>query len=144
MSTVQPPQPSPRGSLKYEMALALSLTAAVLLAMVAAFEILQGIAAVTDEELFAAEVNYTLDLDVTVWGWIHIGLGVVGMAIALAILNGHTLGYLGGIALAFMVALVNFAYLPHYPVWAIVLIGGNVLVIWALCFRLSLDRVDVV
>ena len=34
--------------------------------------------------------------------------------------------------MAALIAIANFLWLPYYPVWAIVLIALNVVVIWAL------------
>ena len=33
--------------------------------------------------------------------------------------------------------IAEFAFLPHYPFWAVLLIGFNVMVIWALCSQLA-------
>src|SRR5689334_6281571 len=38
-----------------------------------------------------------------------------------------------GIALAGVSAIANFMWLPHYPIWAIIIIALDVFVIWALC-----------
>jgi hypothetical protein len=64
-------------------------------------------------------------------------LGVAGFA-----------GILLGVAAVFQVlqglsaigAAVNFAFLPYYPLWTILLIGLDVLVIRALCSLLGSDR----
>jgi hypothetical protein len=37
-----------------------------------------------------------------------------------------------GIVLASLSALVNFAFIPYYPVWSIMIIALDVVVIWAL------------
>ena len=37
-----------------------------------------------------------------------------------------------GIVLAVLNGLLNFLWLPIYPIWAVVLIAINVLIIWAL------------
>jgi hypothetical protein len=116
--------------------------AGVMLAVVAVFEILQGIAAIANDSVFVRGVNYTYKLDVTAWGWIHLLIGVVSLGIGIAIVIGNTLGYLGGIAVAFLGAVANFAFLPYYPLWSLLVIAFNVLVIWALCVQIGGDRVD--
>ena len=38
-----------------------------------------------------------------------------------------------GIAISALSMLVNFLFLPYYPVWSLLIIALNVFVIWALC-----------
>ncbi|MDX6325098.1 MAG: hypothetical protein QOK15_1452 [Nocardioidaceae bacterium] len=116
--------------------------AGILLAVVSVFEILEGIAAIANDSVFLRGLNYTYEFDVTVWGWIHLLLGVAGVAIGYAIVTDHTVGYLAGIAIAFVGAVANFAFLPYYPVWSLLVISFDVLVIWALCSQIAHHRVD--
>jgi hypothetical protein len=116
--------------------------AGVMLAVIAVFELLQGVAAIANDSVFVRGVNYTYKFDVTTWGWIHLLIGLVGLAIGIAIVTDHTVGYLAGIAVAFLGAVANFAFLPYYPFWSLLVIAFNVLVIWALCTQLGRDRVD--
>jgi hypothetical protein len=41
---------------------------------------------------------------------------------------------------AFLSAISNFAFLPYYPLWSIVIIAFAGLVIWALCTQLTDNR----
>jgi len=86
--------------------------------------------------------NYDSMLDTTAWGWVHALVGVVGLGVGIAIVTAHTLGYLAGIGVAFLGAVANFAFLPYYPLWSLLIIAFNVLVIWALCTQVVRDRVD--
>ena len=61
---------------------------------------------------------------------------VIGLGAAVAggfIFTGNIFARSVGIALAALSAIANFMWLPHYPIWAIVIIALDVLVIWALC-----------
>jgi hypothetical protein len=106
--------------------------AGVMLVTVAALQILEGIAAVAKDEVFVTGVQYAYKLDVTSWGWIHIVLGAIGVATGIGLLAGQTWARITGIALAVVGALANFAFLPYYPLWTLVVITFYVLVIWAL------------
>jgi len=129
------------GSTKSHVAAGVAQFAGIMLALVGVLEILQGISAIAKDNVFVRGLNYTYEFDVTVWGWIHLVMGLIAVAVGIAIVYGQTLGYLGGIAVAFLAALANFLFLPYYPVWSLVLIAFNVLVIWALCLQLGRDRV---
>ena len=116
--------------------------AGVMLTVVGVLQILQGIAAIAKDSVFAIGVKYAYQLDVTAWGWIHVLLGVVAVAVGIAIIAERTVGYLAGIAIASLGAVASFAFLPYQPLWSLILIAFDVLVIWALCTQLSMDRVD--
>ena len=112
----------------------------VLLLIVSAFDVLQGGSAVANDALYAAGSDYLYKFDMTAWGWVHIILGVLGMAIAVGILLRATWGQITGIMVASLSMLTNFMFLPIYPVWSAFIIGFNALVIWALCSQLKTDR----
>src|SRR6478736_4587165 len=68
----------------------------------------------------------------TAWGWFHM---VIGLSAAVAggfIFTGSLLARSVGVALAVLSALANFLWLPHYPLWGIIIIALDVLVIWGL------------
>ena len=111
--------------------------AAIMLMAVGCFQILQGIAAIGNDHLFVAGEDYVFSFDTTAWGWVHLVLGLLGVGIGIAILTRRTVGLIAGIGLAFVNMIAEFAFLPHYPVWALLLIAFNVLVIWALCSQMA-------
>lgn len=111
--------------------------AAIMLMAIGCFQILQGIAAIANDDFFVAGEEYIFTFDVTAWGWVHLVLGLLGVGIGIAILTRRTVGLIIGIALAFVNLVAEFAFLPHYPFWAFLLIGFNVLVIWALCSQIA-------
>jgi hypothetical protein len=105
-----------------------SVFAGVILITLASFQILEGISAV---------LKYAYAIDLTTWGWIHLVIGVIGVAVGIGILSGQAWGHILGIAFAVVSALSQFMFLPFYPFWALLLIGMNILVIWALATRLT-------
>jgi hypothetical protein len=116
-----------------------TLFAAVLLITVSALEILEGIAAIAKDTVFVSGLNYVFEFDLTTWGWIHLVLGIIGVAVGLGIVAGQQWGLLLGVLVAFFGALSNFAFLPYYPFWGIVLLAFNGFVIWALCSEIVRD-----
>lgn len=114
--------------------------AGVMLATVALFQILEGIAAIAEDTVFVSGLDYVYELDVTTWGWIHLVVGVLGLTTAVGILAGQAWGYVAGIAIATLGAITNFAFLPTYPFWSIVVLAFNLTVIWALCRQLGAGR----
>jgi hypothetical protein len=120
-------------------ALGVTSFAGVLLVTVAIFQILEGIAAIAKDEVFVKGLDYAYKFDVTTWGWLHLVLGVIGLVTGAAILAGQTWGRLIGIFVAFLGTMANFAFIPYYPVWSIVVIAFWILTLWALCSQLDED-----
>jgi TRAP-type mannitol/chloroaromatic compound transport system permease small subunit len=106
--------------------------AAVMMMLSGAFEILQGLSAIIKKHFYVVGSDYVYKINVTTWGWIHLILGVIILLAGVALLGGALWARIVGIALAALIVLANFLWLPYYPVWAVVIIAVNVLVIWAL------------
>ena len=106
--------------------------AGVMLIMVGVFDIIQGIVALVDDEFFVISNGWVFEFDVTTWGWIKIILGIVLLASGVGIFSGNVLARTVGVILAGLTAIANFAWLPYYPIWSIIIIAVCIAVIWAL------------
>jgi hypothetical protein len=109
-----------------------TIFAAVLLTTVGVFQVLEGISAIAKDDVFVKAPNYVFDIDLTAWGWVHLLLGALAVLIGVSILYGQGWAMIAGIVIAIVSALSNFMFLPFYPLWALVVIGFDVFVIWAL------------
>ncbi|MEU1368314.1 hypothetical protein ABZ454_19520 [Streptomyces sp. NPDC005803] len=107
--------------------------AAVLMIFGGAMAIFQGISAIAKDDVFVTTRNYVFQFNLTGWGWIHLILGIVIVLAGCALFTGALWARVAGVVLAGLGALANFAWLPHYPLWSIVLIAIDVFIIWALC-----------
>jgi hypothetical protein len=106
--------------------------AGVIMIMAGAFQAIAGLVGIFENEFYATTRNYILKFDVTTWGWIHLLLGLLVLFAGFAVLSGRTWGRAIGITLAGLSALANFAFIPYYPIWSLVIIALDVFVIWAL------------
>ncbi|MYY03036.1 MULTISPECIES: hypothetical protein [unclassified Streptomyces] len=107
--------------------------AAVLMIFGGAMAVLQGISAIAKDDVFVATRDYVFQFNLAGWGWIHLILGIVIVLAGFALFTGALWARVVGVVLAGLGALANFAWLPHYPLWSIVLIAIDVFIIWALC-----------
>lgn len=107
--------------------------AAILMIFGGAMAALQGISAIAKDDVFVATRDYVFQFNLTGWGWIHLILGIVIVLAGLALFTGAVWARVVGVVLAGLGALANFAWLPHYPLWSLVLIAIDVFIIWALC-----------
>jgi hypothetical protein len=106
--------------------------AGVLMIMVGVFQVIAGIAAISEDDFYVKAENYVFNLDVSAWGWIHLILGLLVVFAGWALIAGRVWGGMVGIAIATLVAIANFFWIPYYPFWSILTIGLAVWVIWAL------------
>ena len=114
------------------MAVGISVFAAAMLMMSGLAEALNGVAALINDEFLVRVGGYIYAFDSTTWGWIHLLLGAAFVAIGVFIIMGKSWAYLVGIVLAVLNGLLNFLWLPISPIWAVLFIAINVLIIWAL------------
>jgi hypothetical protein len=110
----------------------LTYAAAVLLMLSGAFSFLEGLAAVVRNGFFHTIPTYAYDWTTHGWGWFHLGTGIavflVGAALFLDIWWARAIG----VAVAFLSAIINLMFIPYLPVWSIVMIALDAVVIWAL------------
>jgi hypothetical protein len=71
-------------------------------------------------------------LDLSEWGWVHIILGGCVFLAGLGVLSGNILARTIGVVVAGVSLIGNFLFIPVYPVWSLIIIVLDVLVIWAL------------
>ncbi|MFC4377824.1 hypothetical protein ACFO5K_27475 [Nocardia halotolerans] len=108
-----------------------SIGAGILLAVVGALQILQGISAVANDDLIVVGPEYAYQFDLTTWGWWHIVLGAIAVIIAIGLLAGQTWGRVAAMVVAGLSIIANFLWLPYYPWWSILIIVIDIVVIWA-------------
>jgi hypothetical protein len=106
--------------------------AVVMLAMIGIFQIIAGLVAIIDDDFYVIGENYTFNLDTSGWGWIHLLLGILLVAVGYFLYTGAAWAVVGAIVLAGLSAIVNFFFIPYYPFWSILVIALDVWVIWAL------------
>ncbi|MEZ5171515.1 MAG: hypothetical protein R3A49_12330 [Acidimicrobiia bacterium] len=106
--------------------------AAIMLMVVGVFQVIAGIAAIAEDDLYVKGPDWVAQFDVTTWGWIHLIVGIVLVVSGFGILSGNLAARIVGVIVAALSAIANFAFLPWYPVWSIVIIAVDVAVIWAL------------
>ncbi|GEM33929.1 hypothetical protein NN3_49360 [Nocardia neocaledoniensis NBRC 108232] len=109
----------------------IALLAVALLLVDGVLAILRGIAGLAGDEIFGTPTGYTFRLDATAWGWIHLAVGIGGVAVALGLILSATWARLITIGLAALSIVVNFLSLPYCPWWSAILLGLDVAIIWA-------------
>lgn len=110
-----------------------AMFAGVLMLVYGVLGILEGIAGIAKDDVYARIGDYVYKFNLTTWGWIHLILGILVAAAGYGILKGAAWGKAAGVALASLAVVAQFLWLPYQPLWALISIAIGVFVIWALC-----------
>jgi hypothetical protein len=113
------------------MAVGFILFAAIMMIMVGVFEAIQGLVGIFENEFYVPTRNYIFQFDATSWGWTHLILGLLIAFAGWGLLSGRTWARAVAIILAVLSAIANFAFIPYYPFWSLLIITLDVFVIWA-------------
>ncbi|MGW5372031.1 DUF7144 family membrane protein [Streptomyces sp. NPDC004009] len=118
---------------KQQWAGGLTAFAGVMLMIAGLLSLFRGIMAIAQDDVFVTTPNYVFKFDLTSWGWIHLALGVVAIAVSFGLFGPSMWARVAGVAIAGLVIIANFLSLPYYPVWSVVMIALSGFIIWALC-----------
>src|SRR3954452_23700261 len=107
--------------------------AGILMMMDAVFTAIAGLAAILNNDYYKVAQTKLLVLNsYTTWGWVHLLFGVLLFLAGLGVLSGNPLARGVAVVLAGINAIVALTFSQAAPVWAIVVIAIDVMVIYAL------------
>jgi hypothetical protein len=106
--------------------------AAAIMVLVGLFQFGAGLVAIHNDEFFVVAPNYTYDIDLTAWGWVHLVIGVIVFLGGIGLFSRRPWAGMLAIFLALLRAFANFFFIPYYPFWALVIIALDVWVIWSI------------
>lgn len=96
------------------------------------FQSIAGLVAIFKDEVFVVGAGSLLVLDYSQWGWVHLLIGVLLFLAAFSVFAGGAFGRGLGAVLAALSAIANFTFFTAYPLWTIILISVDILIIYAL------------
>ena len=106
--------------------------AGIMLIIAGVFNVIEGLVALFQNEVYVAGRQYVFAFDLTAWGWTHLIVGGVVAAAGFAVISGQVWGRSVGVGIAVLSMLANFLFIPYYPIWSLVIIALDVAVIAAL------------
>jgi hypothetical protein len=107
----------------------------VMLLIAAAFNLLDGVVALVNDDYYV--VDELLFGDLTGWGLWWLGMGAAQLLAGWLVLARRGFGALLGIFLAGANALTHLMFLGAYPAWSIAIMVVDGMIIYALCTRLD-------
>jgi hypothetical protein len=108
------------------------LFAAIMMIMVGVFQAIQGLIGIFENEFYVPTRDYIFQFDATTWGWTHLILGLIVAFAGWGLFSGRTWARTVAIFLAVLSAIANFAFIPYYPFWSLLIITLDIFVIWAI------------
>jgi hypothetical protein len=105
--------------------------AAVMLIMTGSFNVIYGLVALFDDKYYTLSRQGLLVFDITQWGWILLVFGIVAIFGGIALFRGAMWARVVAVLLAGLNAIGHMAFMSAYPVWAMITIVIDVLVIYA-------------
>ena len=111
------------------------LFASTVLVILGIFAIIMGLAALFNEDVFVVSEEGLLVFDFTAWGVIHLIWGVIMTLLGLWLLSGSDTARWLAILVVGLNAIAQIGFLVAFPLWTILLIALDVLVIYGLAAR---------
>lgn len=112
--------------------LGLVIFAAVLLAVIGFFNLLDGIAAIANSHIFIGNAHYVVG-DLRAWGWVMTIFGAVQLLAAVGVWAGSQLARWFAVAVVALNAIGQMFFIPAYPFWSLLIIAADVVALWGLC-----------
>ena len=106
---------------------------AVVMMIVGVFGVIEGLVAVLTPSYFVSAGGAVFVLSLAGWGWVHLALGAL-VAIVGASLLGEAPSWARGTAVALVAlsAILHLTFVAAAPVWSILVIALDVIVLYAL------------
>lgn len=106
--------------------------AVVLMILTGALWAWQGFVGIIKGSFYIQPAHYLITTSMFTWGWTHLILGILVWVAAYGVFAGFLWARVAGIVLACVSVLVNFMFIPIYPLWSLVIIALDAWVIYAL------------
>jgi hypothetical protein len=108
-----------------------------LLLVVGLVNIFQGFIALFSDKRLVLTRNNLIIVDVTGWGWFLLISGLILMAVGAGLLVAQTWARITAIIVVCLHAVTQIAWIGAYPVWSLLMIALDVLILFALTVRWS-------
>lgn len=105
--------------------------ASALLWLAGFFHLIAGFVALFKNDVYVSTARNVWILDYSAWGWIHIIGGLLAIVAASSLFRGGMFGRAVAVIFAMLSAIANMAFIPIYPIWSLIIITIDFLVLWA-------------
>lgn len=105
--------------------------ASLMMLLVGGFQAIAGLVSLFKDDFYLVTEKSLLVFDYDTWGWIHLVMGIVIFAAGTALMQGAAWARMVAVLLAGISLFANMAFLSAFPLWSILIIVIDVLIIYA-------------
>jgi hypothetical protein len=116
--------------------------AGVLLLMIGVFNVIEGLVAIFYDKRVLVTPERLIAVDLTGWGWTLLIFGLVMVATGIGLLAAQTWARITAIVLVGLHAVVQVAWLGAYPIWSVLMVALDTVLLYALTVRWAQARAD--
>jgi len=107
--------------------------AGTMMVLLGSFHVIQGLVALFNDDYYlVGKSGLVVNVDLTAWGWVHLIGGAVVIGAGVCVFAGQLWARIVGVIVAMVSALVNVGFMGAYPLWSLIMIALDVVVILAL------------
>jgi hypothetical protein len=103
---------------------------------------MQGVVALANDDFYeTAASGPAVDVNYTIWGWALLIVGAAMLVSGLGVVVGYPWARVVAVVVAVINALANLGFAAAYPLWTVIVVGLDVLAIYALVVHGGAARV---
>ncbi len=108
------------------------LFAGVVLMVSGVVQAIHGLGTLLNNDFLLVTTTRAVVVNVTAWGWVHLIGGLLLVAAGYSVVNGNAFGRIVAVIVTSLALIANISYATAYPIWTLLLIAVDVLVLYAL------------
>lgn len=106
--------------------------AAVMLLAVGGMQIVAGLVSIFNENYYIVTSSGLIAFDYATWGWMYLLIGSIALLTGFGLLTGSAFARVVAVIIAVIAMIGNVAFLSAYPLWSIIALIVNGLIIYSL------------
>lgn len=117
--------------------------AGFMMSLLGVFQAIIGLTALLNDKFYLALHGRLLVFNFTAWGWIHLIYGILMLVVGTSLFSGRKWALVVAAILATFNFILQFAFVSAYPIWSIIVMILDIVVIYALTVHGQEASVDV-
>lgn len=107
--------------------------ASAMLLVAGGIQVIAGLTGIFNADFYTvSQTGNIVAFNYTTWGWIHLIIGIIGVAAGFALAVGRLWAQVLALVVTIIAAITNLAFIGVYPLWSIAALVVNGLVIYAI------------
>ncbi|HEV7650465.1 MAG TPA: hypothetical protein VGP26_20145 [Actinophytocola sp.] len=98
-----------------------------------AIHIIQGLTTLLDDkQATVTSEGLAVHIPFTALGWLHLVLGLLAVLVGVGAMRGNRVALVAAVVVAGISAIANVTFIAAYPIWSLVVIAFDIIVIYAI------------